>query len=82
MKYLITFLASPVFARSLKASADKFAGDVKTIAISISLVGIIYVAIGFLSGAQDAFKRAMYVGLGIICLHADQGIMSFFKGIA
>lgn len=81
MKYLIILLANPVFARSLKASADKFAGDVKAITISISVVGVIYVAIGFLTGAQDSFKRAMYFGLGAFCLYGEQGISSFFKGL-
>ena len=81
MKYLIVLMASPVFARSLKASAEKFAEGARSIALAFAVFGFVYAGVAYVTGQGDAPKRLTSTAVGTFCIIAASQITDFFKGI-
>lgn len=76
------FLNENVYARSLKATADKLGQESHRIALALGTFGLCLAGAYFVVGKQDAGPRATaaFIGLSIILLH--QGIIDFVKGLA
>ncbi|MBL7665293.1 MAG: hypothetical protein JNM93_09175 [Bacteriovoracaceae bacterium] len=86
MKLLIPFIlffqSETLFARSLKATADKLAQETSRIGLGLALFGICIAGIYFILGRQDASTKMTQALLGIFVLMLGPSILSFIKSLA
>jgi len=86
MKYVaIVFMlmeSDHLFARSLKASADKLASEASRVAFSVGLFGLILASMYLMLGRNDAGEKMTKVLMGICVCMLAPAIMSFMRGIA
>ncbi len=76
------FFAAPVFAASLKASADKLASETSRVAFSVGLFGLILASMYLMLGRNDAGEKMTKVLMGICVCMVAPAIMSFMRGLA
>lgn len=80
---IISFLYSEsLWARSLKATADKLAQETNRIGVGIALFGLTLAAIYFVLGRQDASAKMTQALMGVLVLMLAPSIISFIKGLA
>jgi hypothetical protein len=82
--FITLFLAifnSNLWARSLRASADKLARDTASLGQGIALIGIIFCGIYFLIGKQDAITKTVHVLIGSFIILGFHSIFDFVKGV-
>lgn len=83
MGFLLTFFfAESVWARSLKATADKLAAETTRIGYGLAIFGIVLASIYFMLGKQDASNKMTQALMGVFVLALSTSIVSFVKGIA
>ena len=70
-----------VYARSLKASADKLSEETSRIGIALAVFGLALGGIYFVLGRQDASMKMTQALLGILVLMLAPSIVGFIKGI-
>lgn len=70
-----------VWARSLKASADKLAQETNRIGMGLSLFGLALGAIYLVLGRQDAGTKVTQALMGVFVLLLAPSIISFIKGL-
>jgi len=75
------FISENVWARSLKASADKLSQEASTIGIALSIFGLALGGIYFVLGRQDASTKLTQALMGILVLLLAPSIVSFIKGL-
>lgn len=81
--FILSLLYSDtLWARSLKATADKLASETSRIGLSIATFGVILVAIYFMLGRQDASQKATQVLMGLLLLFTAPSLINFMKGLA
>ena len=80
--FVITFLNQNVYARSLKATADKLGQDVSQIGFGLALLGLGLGGIYLIIGKQDASTKITSTVLGIITLAVSPSIIKFIKSVA
>ena len=71
-----------LWARSLKATADKLAQETNRVGLGIALFGLTLAAIYFMLGRQDASAKMTQALMGVLVLMLSPTIISFVKGIA
>ena len=71
-----------LWARSLKATADKLAEETNRIGLGIALFGLTLAAIYFILGRQDASAKMTQALMGVLVLMLAPTIISFVKGLA
>lgn len=76
------FFSQNVFARSLKATADKLAQETNRIGLGVALFGLCLAGIYFMLGKQDASTKMTQVIMGIAVLVLSPSILTFIKGLA
>jgi glucose uptake protein GlcU len=79
---LFLFFNQNVYARSLKATADKLAQETNRIGMGVALFGLGLAGIYFMLGKQDASTKMTQALMGIIILVLAPSIVSFVKGLA
>lgn len=86
MNFLISLIpllySDTLWARSLKATADKLAQETNRIGLGIALFGLTLAAIYFMLGRQDASAKMTQALMGVLVLMLSPTIISFVKGIA
>ena len=78
--YLI--FSQNVYARSLKATADKLAQETNRIGMGVALFGLGLAGIYFMVGKQDASTKMTQALMGVLILILSPSIISFVKGLA
>lgn len=76
------FYSDNLWARSLKATADKLAQETNRIGLGIALFGLTLAAIYFMLGRQDASTKMTQALMGVLVLMLAPTIISFVKGLA
>ena len=76
------FFSQNVFARSLKATADKLAQETNRIGLGVALFGLCLAGIYFMLGKQDASAKMTQVLMGIGIVIIGPSILTFIKGLA
>ncbi len=79
--WLWIFVSNNVFARSLKATADKLAQETTRIGHAIALFGLVVAAIYFMVGKQDAATKMTQALMGVGILMLSPSIITFLKGL-
>ena len=82
MLFTVFFLSNPLWARSLKASADKLGQETTKIGLALALFGIVMGGIYFILGKNDAGQKMTQVLLGCLAIVCAPAIISFVRGIA
>jgi len=80
LKFLTFFyllLGDNVWARSIKATADRLGSEAKTIGLSISIIGL-----AVAMGKQDAGAKITQALLGCLVIVMSSNIAGFIKGVA
>ena len=75
------FVSNNVFARSLKATADKLAQETIRIGHAVALFGLVVAAIYFMVGKQDAATKMTQALMGVGILMLSPSIITFVKGL-
>lgn len=70
-----------LYARSLKATADKLAQETTRIGTGVALFGLGLAAIYFMLGKQDASTKMTQAILGALILFMGPNILNFVKGL-
>lgn len=78
----LVLLSDSVWARSLKASADKLASETSRVAFSVGLFGLILASMYLMLGRNDAGEKMTKVLMGICVCMLAPAIMSFMRGLA
>jgi hypothetical protein len=79
---LTAFLyADSVWARSLKATADKLAEETTRIGLGLALFGLVLAGIYFVLGRQDASAKMTQALMGVFVLMLSPTILNFVKGL-
>lgn len=84
MNYLIfiyVFYGTNVYARSLKATADKLAEETSRIGLGIGLFGLTLAGIYLMLGRQDAGAKVTQALMGLFVLLLSPTIINFIKGL-
>jgi hypothetical protein len=76
------FLAENVWARSIKATADRLGNEAKNIGLSVGLIGLAVAGIYLTLGKQDASTKITQAALGVLVIVMSPSIVSFIKGVA
>jgi hypothetical protein len=71
-----------VWARSIKATADRLGSEAKNIGLSVGLFGLAVAGIYLTLGKQDASTKITQAGLGLLVIVMSPSIVSFIKGVA
>ena len=79
--YMILWSDS-IWARSLKATADKLGQETTRIGISLAMFGIVVGGIYFVLGKNDAGQRMTQALLGSTFIVCATAIVSFIQGLA
>lgn len=74
--------AESVWARSLKASAQKLSSEATSIAYAVGLFGLILASMYFMLGRNDASEKMTKVLCGITVCMLAPAIMNFVRGLA
>ena len=85
LKFLTFFyllLGDNVWARSIKATADRLGSEAKTIGLSISIIGLAVAGIMRAMGKQDAGAKITQALLGCLVIVMSSNIAGFIKGVA
>lgn len=78
--YLWSFSGS-LWARSLKATADKLAQETTRIGFGIALFGLVLAGIYFMLGRQDASTKMTQALMGVFVLMLAPTLVSFVRGL-
>lgn len=82
MSLVISVLYSEaLWARSLKATADKLAQETNRIGLGIAAFGITLAAIYLILGRQDAATKITQSLLGLLVLLSTAAIIDFTRGL-
>lgn len=73
--------ANSVWARSLRATADKLGQEASQIGFGLALFGLAIGAIYLIVGKQDGATKLTNTVLGIIILSAAPSIVNFIKSV-
>lgn len=76
------FFGTNVWARSIKASADKLGAEAKNIGLSIGLFGLAVAGIYLTLGKQDASTKITQAILGLLVIVMAPSIVNLIKGVA
>ncbi len=79
---LYLFLNTNVWARSIKATADRLGSEAKNIGLSVGLFGLAVAGIYLTLGKQDASTKITQAALGLLVIVMSPSIVSFIKGVA
>jgi len=80
---IIPFLYSDkIWARSLKATADKLGQETNHIGLAVALFGLGLAGIYFMLGKQDAATKMTQALMGVLILVLSPSIITFIKGLA
>lgn len=79
--WLWIFVSDNVFARSLKATADKLAQETTRIGHAVALFGLVVASIYFMVGKQDAATKMTQALMGVGILMLSPSIITFVKGL-
>lgn len=79
---IVFFYSESLWARSLKAAADKLAADTTRIGFGLAVFGIVLASIYFMLGKQDASTKMTQALMGVVVLTLSTSIVGFVKGIA
>jgi hypothetical protein len=78
----ITLLSDPVWARSLRATADKLGQEVSMIGFALGLLGLALGGIYLVLGKQDAGPKVTQVILGILVLSSARSVVKLIQSAA
>ena len=82
MSVFISLLyTNSVWARSLKATADKLAQETTRIGLGLALFGLVLAGIYFVLGRQDASAKMTQALMGVFVLMLSPTILNFVKGL-
>jgi type IV secretory pathway VirB2 component (pilin) len=85
MSYLILFsslsFSHSIWARSLKATADKLAQETTRIGFGLAIFGIVLAGIYFMLGRQDASTKMTQALMGVFVLMLAPTIVNFVRGL-
>lgn len=79
---LYLFLNDNLWARSIKATADRLGSEAKNIGLSVGLFGLAIAGIYLTLGKQDASTKITQAIFGLLVIVMSPSIVSFIKGIA
>lgn len=86
MNYLITFIfaiyTDHLWARSLKATADKLGQETSRIGLALAIFGVVIAGIYFVLGKNDAGQKMTQALLGTIVVVSATSIVNFIQGLA
>lgn len=75
------FVSESLWARSLKATADKLAQETTRIGFGIALFGLVLAGIYFMLGRQDASTKMTQALMGVFVLMLAPTIVTFVRGL-
>ena len=75
------FFSESLWARSLKATADKLAQETTRIGFGIALFGLVLAGIYFMLGRQDASTKMTQALMGVFVLMLAPTIVTFVRGL-
>jgi hypothetical protein len=76
------FFCSNVWARSIKATAERLGSEAKNIGLSVGLFGLAVAGIYLTLGKQDASTKITQAALGLLVIVMSPSIVNFIKGVA
>jgi len=76
------FYSDSLWARSLKATADKLAQETSHIGLAVALFGLGVAGMYFMLGKQDASAKMTQALMGVLILVLSPSIINFIKGLA
>ena len=76
------FFSESVWARSLKATADKLAEETTRIGFGLAIFGIVLAGIYFMLGRQDASTKMTQALMGVFVLMMAPTLVNFIRGLA
>ncbi len=79
--FIFLLSSNSLWARSLKATADKLAEETTRIGLGLALFGLVLAGIYFVLGRQDASAKMTQALMGVFVLMLSPTILNFVKGL-